>query len=99
MRPGYQSDPNPVQSNALVVEPDRRRSPRTPTLKEGRIVLLTHNSVIKCTIRNLSPEGALLVLPSVVGIPDTFQLFIDDAVHLARVVWRGTGKLGVTWER
>jgi len=82
-----------------MAEPDRRQSPRTPTLKEGRIVLFSHYTVIKCTVRNISPEGALLVVPSVIGIPDAFQLCIDDAVHFARVVWKRTDKLGVTWER
>ena len=67
-----------------MAEPDRRRSPRTPTLKEGRIVLFSHYTVIKCTVRNISPEGALLVVPSVIGIPDAYGNVRD--IHNA-FVW------------
>ena len=54
-------------------------------------------SVFECTVRNLSENGAQLILSSVVGVPDRFELHVDGIVHSALVVWRATDKLGVTW--
>jgi two-component system cell cycle response regulator len=78
---------------------DRRRLPRKRTLKKGRIVFNNRNSVLDCVVRNLSAQGALLIVPSVFGIPDEFQLYIDSAgCHAAHVIWRGKSSLGVSWE-
>jgi hypothetical protein len=47
--------------------------------------------------RNLSPSGALLVLPNLLGVPEKFDLHIDSdrTRHVARTIWRPDGKLGV----
>ena len=74
-----------------------RRLPRRRTLKNGRIVFNNRNSTIDCTVRNLSKDGALLLLPNVVGIPDDFELHINGVSHATHVVWRSNGQLGVTW--
>jgi hypothetical protein len=34
--------------------------------------------VIDCTVRNLSDGGALLLVNSLIGIPDSFELTIDS---------------------
>ena len=34
--------------------------------------------MIDCIVRNLSSSGALLVLPSVFGVPETFDLLMDS---------------------
>jgi hypothetical protein len=60
---------------------ERRSWPRTRVLKKGRIVFNQRRSAIDCTIRNLSPAGALLIVKSLIGIPDRFDLSVDsDAV-------------------
>jgi hypothetical protein len=78
-------------------EGERRMWPRTRVLKKGRIVFNERRSVIDCTIRNLSPAGALLVVRSLVGIPDRFDLSNDsDAVHYeASVIWKRDNQIGV----
>ena len=76
---------------------DRRQSMRRRTLKGGRIVFDDKRSVLDCTVHNLSENGAQLRLPSVVGVPDTFELHVDGIVRFAWVVWKATDKLGVTW--
>jgi hypothetical protein len=78
-------------------EGERRVWPRTRVLKKGRIVFNERRSVIDCTIRNLSPAGALLIVRSLIGIPDCFDLSIDsDAVnHAARVIWKRDDQIGV----
>jgi len=76
---------------------EQRKTPRSRTLKAGKIVLKLHSSVVDCTIRNLSEGGALLLVPSLVGIPATFELVLEpnDVHHDCRVVWRGDNRLGV----
>lgn len=79
---------------------ERRNSPRHRTLKSGKIVLENHTSVYDCRIRNLSEQGALLKLPSTVGIPDDFLLQIvnEDILVAAHVRWRSGTELGVQFE-
>jgi PilZ domain len=76
---------------------ERRKIPRGRTLKSGKIVLKLHSSVVDCTIRNLTEHGALLLVPSLVGIPENFELMLEPSHirHDCRVVWRGDNRLGV----
>lgn len=76
---------------------EKRREPRKRTLKRGRLVFNDGRSVIDCVVRNLSPSGALLVLPSLLGIPQEFDLHIDSDrnCRAARIIWKGDGKIGV----
>jgi hypothetical protein len=53
--------------------------------------------VFTCALRNLSPTGALLVLPAIVGTPPDFEVCIDSTYRSARVVWRSKMNLGVAW--
>ncbi|MHB8886319.1 MAG: PilZ domain-containing protein [Methylovirgula sp.] len=72
---------------------DRRKFTRRRVLKRAKIVFDNRSAVIDYTIRILSDEGANLLLPSTVGVPEMFELLIrSDGV---RVVWRVAGKLGV----
>jgi len=77
----------------------RRPPPRARTLKKGRIAFNHNRSTIDCTVRNLSPWGACLIVTSPLGVPETFDLFIDsDHVHRpARIVWRKEGRIGVSF--
>ncbi|TMJ06218.1 MAG: PilZ domain-containing protein [Alphaproteobacteria bacterium] len=76
---------------------ERRRVARHRTLKSGKIVVQPHASVFDCTVRNLSPNGALLVVASLVAIPERFELVLDATgeQHPCRVIWRGEDRLGV----
>jgi uncharacterized OB-fold protein len=76
---------------------ERRHLPRRKTLKGGRIVFDDKRSVVDCTVTNMSEKGASLRLPSIVGIPDTFELHIGEEVHAVWVVWKKEGSLGVMW--
>jgi hypothetical protein len=76
---------------------ERRKSLRRRVLKAAKIVFNNDMSVVDCTVRNLSAEGALLVLPNTVGIPAHFDLVLEgDARRLAcDVLWRHEQRLGV----
>jgi hypothetical protein len=75
----------------------RRHSSRRRTLKRGRIVFNNRNSTIECVVRNLSSRGALLELANVTGIPEDFELYIDNEAKCrgANTIWRRDGKMGV----
>jgi len=60
------------------MEEERRGTIRHRTLKGGRIATNDGFSTINCTVRNMSETGALLRLATVVGVPETFQLLMDD---------------------
>jgi len=76
---------------------ERRRVARHRTLKSGKIVVQPYASVFDCTVRNLSPHGALLVVASLVAIPERFDLVLEATgeQHPCRVIWRGEDRLGV----
>ena len=78
---------------------ERRKATRQRALKGARIVFNRHFSAIDCTIRNLSPRGALLQVRSPLGIPEQFDLQMDAGAvsHPCRVVWRDASRLGVVF--
>ena len=59
-------------------ETEQRAVPRRTTLKGGRIAFNAGRSTVDCTVRNLSSKGAKLLVNSVVGIPETFDLVLGD---------------------
>jgi hypothetical protein len=73
-------------------ETQRRTAPRKRTLKKGRIVFNNRRSVIDCTVRNLSDGGALLLVNSLIGIPDSFDLTIDSDSTTMRPMLCGSAK-------
>jgi hypothetical protein len=75
---------------------DTRRAARHKVLKPGTIVI-NRRSTISCTVRNLSARGAKLEVPSVVGIPDMFELKVDGKTQTCRVAWRRLKELGVAF--
>ena len=76
---------------------ERRRQPRARTLKAARILFNEHHSVIDCTVRNLSLEGACLNVASALGIPERFDVMFDadHSVRPCRMVWHKEKQLGV----
>jgi hypothetical protein len=80
---------------------EKRRFPRHRTLKSGKIVVQSGKSVVDCTVRNLSANGALLVVRNLTGIPEKFDLVLETTGehHPCRVAWRGDDRLGVEFAR
>src|SRR6202040_2771983 len=63
----------------------------------GKILFNNRRSVLDCTIRNLSPEGACLQVESLVGVPPAFDLRIDgeQAPRPCRLRWESGPRAGV----
>jgi hypothetical protein len=79
---------------------DKRNSQRQRTLKGGKIVFAGGSFSVDCTIRNLSPSGARLQVPTTVTIPDNFNLVDTQAGtrRKATVVWRKADLIGVRFD-
>ena len=76
---------------------ERRESHRSRTFRGGKILFHDRRSVLDCTIRNLSPDGACLQVESLVGVPAAFELLIDGeaAPRPCRLVWQSHDRAGV----
>lgn len=79
---------------------ERRRYHRVRTLLGARIAFGNMSVTMDCIIRDLTPSGARLRLPSTLGVPAAFQLLLDrDGRHRhCTVVWRDDIDLGVVFE-
>ena len=51
-----------------------------------------------CTARNLSDVGAAVDVPTCIGIPPEFNLFVERVVRHSRIVCRKVARIGV-WVR
>ena len=76
---------------------NERKDARHRTLKGARIVFGDGNQVFECLVRNLSATGALLFMSSTLGIPNRFQLLLDDKSppRVCEVVWRDETEIGI----
>jgi len=78
---------------------ERRANSRQRRLIGAKIVFNNNSSVIDCIVRDLSPQGARLLIASPVGIPDRFDLRIDrnGVCHPSKVAWRTNDQIGVSF--
>jgi PilZ domain len=77
--------------------PRRRNAPRRRVLKTGSIEFA--DTVIECTVRDMSASGAALQVVSPLFIPDLFNLFIpsDQSKRTCRIAWRTGKRIGVAF--
>ena len=71
----------PAPQNRTMEEPtqERRNVERHRVFKGAHISFKGHWAIIKCTVRNFSDGSACLKVESPIGIPDLFELMLDDA--------------------
>lgn len=76
---------------------NKRRAPRLRTIKGASLVLPGSESAFSCVMRNVSQTGAMVELPSTIGVPQAVTLQTDDGqlVRKCRVVWRTETRLGL----
>jgi hypothetical protein len=66
--------------------------------KGAKIIFKGGAAAIDCTVRDISERGARLIVASVVGIPDSFDLAISGApVRQCRLIWRKPEQIGVAF--
>jgi hypothetical protein len=74
---------------------ERRKAGRHRVLKGAHIIFKGHGAAIDVRPQ---PGGACLGVESPIGIPDTFDLVLDDAsVRSCRVTWRKATQIGVAF--
>ena len=75
----------------------QRKTPRRRVLKEGKVVFGLAQSVVDCTIDNMSDGGAHIRVTSSHGVPEDFYLVeaTRGIIHKAEVAWRTTTGLGL----
>ncbi len=77
---------------------EHRTAPPRRTLKSGQVIFNQRQSVLDCTVRDLSVTGAKLRFATSAGIPETFELDISgEPRRNCRVVWRRGTDVGVTF--
>ncbi len=78
---------------------ERRRSPRQRTLLGGIVTFNGRRSVLDCAIRNISHDGALLMLSDAVALPQAFELEIPSRQrqYATQAVWRSSERVGIVF--
>jgi hypothetical protein len=78
---------------------NRRKIVRQKSLLRGMIYFNNRQSVLDCTIRDFSPNGARLVFSNSATTPDVLDLYIPqkDRTLRAHVVWRHDDGVGVAF--
>ncbi len=89
----------PVTDNASQIA-ESRTERRARTLRHAEIVFNQGRSVFDCTVRNLSPGGALLEVASMLGIPQHFDIVLDRSLghRPCTVRWHTDRLMGVHFD-
>lgn len=76
---------------------ERRKSPRTEINEPAYVS--SGGSVMSCTVRNISPEGAAIDVQNPAFVPSHFRLVMaaDRSVHECRIAWIQRNRIGVTF--
>jgi PilZ domain len=77
---------------------ERRFVPRHQTSKVAKIILHQGRSGIVCTISNISPAGALLLVGNAHDLPEQFDLQMDGYSRRCVATWRRPDRIGVQFK-
>jgi hypothetical protein len=96
---GYGIEYAPWRDDERPAMQERRRQDRRRALKAARIIFNTRFSALDCTVRNLSADGAMLLVAGPHGVPDRFILELDAGAVAkpCRVIWRKEKQIGVSF--
>jgi hypothetical protein len=78
---------------------ERRERPRTDV--DEVAYLSSGGASTRCRVVNISADGAAIVVPNAVFVPDRFQLMTeaDRLVRKCQVVWIQQNRIGVAFEK
>jgi PilZ domain len=76
---------------------EKRKHPRTEINEPAYVSL--GGSVMSCTVRNISAEGAAIDVENPAFVPPHFRLVMasDSTVHECRIAWIQKNRIGVTF--
>ena len=80
---------------------DKRSGSRTRSFLKGQIVFNNRMSTMDCLVRDISANGAKLMLAQALALPDVFELAIPQKgeTFRARLSWRRGDEIGVAFSR
>jgi len=83
------------KANAPMEE--KRKYPRTEINEPAYIS--SGGSVMRCVVRNISPEGAAVDVENPAFVPPDFRLVIarDSSVYQCKIAWIQQKRIGVTF--
>jgi hypothetical protein len=96
----------PPQEAAPLLAPDiapsgareRRLVSRHQTSRVGKIILHHGRPGDVCTVSNMSPAGALLLVANAHGLPEQFDLDMDGYSRRCTARWRRLDRIGVKFK-
>ena len=77
---------------------ERRKHPRTEIDEPAYVS--SGGSVMRCIVRNISPEGAAIEVENPAFVPQRFRLFMandSSVVHECRIAWIQKNRIGLTF--
>ena len=76
---------------------EKRKHPRTDV--NERAYVSAGGSVMSCTVRNISLEGAAIEVENAAFVPPQFRLVMasDSSVRECRIAWIQRNRIGVTF--
>ena len=76
---------------------EKRGARRARVLKRAKVVYPNNRTVVDCTLRDLSEQGARILCGDPAVLPNEFQLVFtaERQARDARVVWRRPDQVGV----
>jgi hypothetical protein len=76
---------------------ERRRHPRTEINEPG--LVSAAGSVMRCTVHNISPEGAAIDVENPAFVPARFRLVMHNGatVHECSIAWIQKNRIGVAF--
>jgi len=76
---------------------EQRKHPRTEINEPAYVS--SGGSVMHCTVRNISPEGAAIDIENPAFVPSRFRLVMADgsSVHECEIAWIQHKRIGVTF--
>ncbi len=79
---------------------ERRGNERRHVVYGATLEFHGMQSTLDCTIKNISPRGAMLVFGSAWALPPSFHLHLRarDEIYAARLVWCDSRTAGVAFE-
>src|ERR1700729_4202850 len=80
---------------------ERRASRRQKSFLRGVVYFHKRRSEMACMVRDLSEDGARIVLSQTIPIPDVIELQIPqrDEMVAARVQWRRADEIGLAFAK
>jgi hypothetical protein len=77
---------------------ERRANSRDQVSKQA-VIWRDGYSVVLCTVRDVSPAGAGLILPdNLSSLPANFALTFDSVTRRCVAVWQDAARMGVRFE-